>query len=58
MAKKLKLEIELENNSENKNNHEFIYALKEAIKQIEIGYSSGNLRNEDIDNGYWEIIEE
>lgn len=57
MTKELKLELSIENNSENKNNHEFIYALQEAIKQIETGYSSGNLRNEDIESGYWKIIE-
>ena len=57
MAKELKLELSTESNSQDNNNHEFIYALQEAIKQIENGYSSGDLRNEDIESGYWEITE-
>lgn len=48
--KKLELKIETEQ-TEN-----FKYALQETIKQLENGYTSGDLRNEDIKNGYWEII--
>lgn len=55
--KKLTIELEIEDTKENEDNHEFVYALEEAIKQIEEGYSSGDLRNEDIENGHWEIKE-
>jgi len=56
--KTLKIELNTDNTSENKNNSEFIYALQEAIKQIENGYLEGDLRNEDIITGYFSIIEE
>ena len=56
--KKLILKLEIENTEENKDNHEFVYALREAIKQIENGNREGDLRNEDIETGYWEITEE
>lgn len=50
--KKLTLELETK-----KDEKEFVYALQEAIKQIENGYTSGDLRNEDIEEGFWEIYE-
>ena len=53
--KKLTMELEIE---KNKDNHEFIYALQEAIRQIENGYKGGDLRNEGIKQGYWIIKEE
>lgn len=53
--KTLKIELEIENTKENENNHEFVYALQEAIKQIEKGYTTIDLRNESIENGYCNI---
>lgn len=50
-----KLTVELRTK---KDNHEFIFALREAVKQIEEGNEAGNLINEDIESGYWEITEE
>jgi len=41
--KKLTIELEAEDI------HEFIYALQYAIKKIEEGYLSVDLRNEDVD---------
>ena len=33
----------------------FAYSLREAINQIENGFSSGQLTNGEIESGYWEI---
>ena len=49
--KKFILELESENQDE------FKYALQEAIRQLEQGYSQGDLKNEDIESGYWKITE-
>jgi len=49
--KKLTIEIEIET----EDTHEFIYALQHAIKEIEKGCTTIDLRNEDIENGYCEI---
>ncbi len=31
------------------------YAVEHALKQVREGYTSGDLRNESVDSGYWEL---
>lgn len=49
--KKLTITLETEDT------HEIIIALEFAIRQIEMGYTDIDLRNEDIESGYCEIEE-
>jgi hypothetical protein len=48
---KLTLEVKCEKKEELK------YALQEALKQAENGYTGGDLRNEDFPDGWWDIKE-